>query len=161
MTNRQIFLDMDGVIVDLPCPIPATPEEQLAFYRGGLAKEPEKVWAGTDELWWANLPWTKEGVEIVRLCEEAVGAENVIICTMPADWPGSAQGKLLWIEKHMPQYRRRFILTPQKHWAAHARTLLIDDREENIQQFRAAGGAGILCPRPWNAGNEIADRVIW
>jgi hypothetical protein len=35
--------------------------------------------------------------------------------------------------------------------------ILIDDKNENIDEWEAAGGIGILYPRPWNrlAGNPL------
>ena len=151
--NKQIFLDMDGVIVDLHAAVAQRLGlvDMTVFNRGELAMTDAEIWSGTDAEWWANLPWMSDGEAIVKVCEDAVGAENLIICSKPANWPGSAEGKLRWIENHLPGYARRFVLTPDKAWCANGRTLLIDDNENNIFGFRAAGGATLLCPRPWNA----------
>lgn len=151
--NKQIFLDMDGVIVDLHAAVVKRLGivDMTVFNRGELAMTDEEIWSGTDAEWWASLPWMSDGRAIVTICEEAVGAHNVVICSKPANWPGSAEGKLLWIARHMPAYARRFVLTPDKAWCANGRTLLIDDNERNVLDFRQAGGATLLCPRPWNA----------
>lgn len=151
--NKLIFLDMDGVIVDLQSPAHDLHgmDVNTAFHRGELQITDAELWGKTDAIWWATLPWMEDGRGIVALCEDAVGPENVVICSTPAAWPGSAEGKLRWIEQQMPNYMRRFVLTPNKAWCANGRTLLIDDRERNILAFRQAGGATLLCPRPWNA----------
>jgi len=150
--NRLIFLDMDGVIVNLHDAVGRLHNLDVptAFHRGELQMTDEELWGRTDCNWWANLPWMDDGRAVLALCEDAVGAENVVICSTPAAWPGSAEGKLRWIEQQMPSYARRFILTPDKSWAANGRTLLIDDTEANVSDFHSAGGASLLCPRPWN-----------
>lgn len=151
--NRQIFLDMDGVIVDLHTAVAARlgSVDLEVFNQGDLPATDGELWTGTDADWWASLPWMSDGHDLLAVCENAVGAENVIICSKPANWPGGAEGKLRWIEMNMPEYVRRFILTPQKHWCASGRSLLIDDNETNVLEFHQAGGASLLCPRPWNA----------
>ncbi len=154
--NKLIFLDMDGVIVDLHSTVMARLglTDLSAFNRGCLPHSDEELWSGTDAHWWLNLPWMADGKEIVAICEEAVGPENVVICSTPANWVGSAEGKLFWLHRNMPSYAQRFILTPNKSWCANGRTLLIDDREDNVSGFHQAGGASLLCPRPWNALND-------
>ena len=151
--NRQIFLDMDGVIVNLQEAVQQLHgfDVNSAFHRHELEMTQEELWSRTDAHWWASLPWMEDGRAILALCEDAVGVENVIICTTPAAWPGSAEGKLRWIEQQMPNYARRFVLTPDKSWCANGRTLLIDDSEHVVAAFRQSGGATLLCPRPWNA----------
>jgi hypothetical protein len=155
--SRQIFLDMDGVIVDLQCPLQELHHRDvsLAFHRHELELTDEQIWTGTDAIWWAHLPWMEDGRAILALCEDAVGVENVILCSTPAAWPGSAEGKIRWIEEQMPNYKRRFILTPKKACCANARTLLIDDYERNNVEFHNAGGAALLCPRPWNNNSNL------
>jgi len=147
---------MDGVIVDLPCPVPATPDELLQFYRGELAQDRDKVWQGIDADWWAYLPWTNNGKEILALCEKWVGKENVVLCSYPCN-AESAAGKILWIEHNMPDYAFRYILTPQKYQIASPRMLLLDDNDKNVRLFRSEGGAALLCPRPWNTNANLAD----
>lgn len=159
--NKQIFLDMDGVIVDLHHAVAERLglADMTAFNRGELAMSDHEIWSGTDAEWWASLPWMNDGQAILKVCENAVGAENVIVCSKPANWPGSAEGKLQWIASLMPTYARRFVLTPNKAWCANGRTLLIDDNADNILGFAQAGGAALLCPRPWNV---LKDREpVW
>ena len=118
--NRLIFLDMDGVIVNLHDAVSRLHNLDVptAFHRGELQMTDEELWGRTDCNWWANLPWMDDGRAVLALCEDAVGAENVVICSTPAAWPGSAEGKLRWIEQQMPNYARRFVLTPDKSWCA-------------------------------------------
>jgi hypothetical protein len=68
-----------------------------------------------------------------------------------------------WIEKHLPAYRRRFLIGPRKEFCAHGGSVLIDDSDKNVASFRDAGGLAILYPRPWNsrhAESEIGLGVV-
>ena len=72
--------------------------------------------------------------------------------------PGSATGKVLWIEKHLPRYKKRLIITAApKHLFAKPDTLLIDDKTDNVDEFIEASGYGLLVPRPWNADYGMAN----
>jgi len=65
--------------------------------------------------------------------------------------PESYTGKALWVQKHLPEYSKRLIVTPvPKSEFAHRDILLIDDKDENVEGFVKAGGNAILVPRPWN-----------
>lgn len=157
--NREILLDMDGVIVDLRPPIADLSSDDLsAFYRGEL-KVTTDIWAGIDADWWANLHWTIDGKEILKLCEKWVGKENVVLCSYACN-ALSAAGKICWIAHEMPDYAFQYILTPQKYRCASPRSLLIDDTDKNVAAFRKAGGAALLCPRRWNAYRNIADQGL-
>ncbi len=157
--DKLIFLDMDGVIVDLHKAVAQRLgiTDMTAFNQGELPVKDAELWGGTNAEWWADLPWMDDGFDILCFCEEIVGPQNVIICSKPANWPGSAEGKVMWIAEHIPTYARRFILTPNKSWCASPRTLLIDDNESMIQGFREASGAGLLCPRGWNSLGQCSD----
>ena len=68
---------------------------------------------------------------------------------------GSYEGKQLWIEKNIAAMEKRTIITnAAKSTFAAPDALLIDDRDKNVDEFRAAGGHAILIPRPWNSSYE-------
>ena len=52
------------------------------------------------------------------------------------------------------------MLAGSKAQLARPDTLLIDDKDENIAEFVAAGGQGILVNRPWNKGHARADCTL-
>jgi 5'(3')-deoxyribonucleotidase len=73
----------------------------------------------------------------------------------------SYTGKALWVNKWIPVFNKRFIIThAPKHLLAGSDTLLIDDKDQNIEEFVAAGGQGILVPRPWNRLHEQAGETL-
>ncbi len=57
-------------------------------------------------------------------------------------------------------YDRTIISYAPKSLLAGPDTLLIDDKDENITEFRAGGGHGILVPRPWNKLHGWAGEVL-
>jgi hypothetical protein len=49
------------------------------------------------------------------------------------------------------------LIGPRKHFACRPTTLLVDDGDHNVREWRAAGGPAILVPRPWNTNHDLAD----
>ena len=73
----------------------------------------------------------------------------------------SPTGKWAWIRDNLPIYLKRTIITQApKHLLARPDTLLIDDKDENVDGFREAGGKALLIPRPWNRAHLQADRTV-
>jgi 5'(3')-deoxyribonucleotidase len=157
----NVLLDMDGVLVDF---IGGFFHDHIR--RRGQAgwtpmKNPDKgKWFDiTPEQWdrlgyefWKDLPWTKLGSQILDLAEQIFDRDGIYLCTSPCKTDGCLEGKRAWIEKNLdPHYHRRFIMTPQKHVLAHPGNLLIDDHDDNVRKFRAAGGYAHLVPEHLNS----------
>lgn len=163
---RHIFLDMDGVIVDFMT-------SSLELHGGGHLLETwppgEKdahtllgitrgqFWKKLDAAgaqFWSDLPpypWTFDLLSLLRRIAP------VTILTSPSmshDCPG---GKILWMRKHLGKGFRDYLIGPSKHLLAHPDTLLVDDKESNVEKFRSAGGQAILFPRPWNSNHHELD----
>lgn len=156
----QALLDMDGVIAD---------------FLGGAARAHDRPWPYDDpkalgvwetaDLWgitvaefwaplrgadyWADLEPTADGFDILEAVEDAFG-DRVCLLTTPSKDPECPAGKLRWIAKHVPQYENRYLMGPSKEFCTGPNRLLIDDRDENVERFVAAGGTAFLLPRPWN-----------
>jgi hypothetical protein len=109
---------------------------------------------------WATMPWTHDGKQILMLAEES--SDEIYLWTRPSF--NSDSGKRAWVHNHIPRYDDKLIIGGSKEVAASSNTLLIDDMDLNIQKFRAAGGNGILVPRIWNSRHELASAslgIIW
>jgi hypothetical protein len=102
---------------------------------------------------WATLDWTCQGKELLAIAEEIYHRDNICIMTA-ANTPEAAQGKLMWIRRCLPKYRRRFFIGPPKEMAAGPGKVLCDDHDQNTAKFSAAGGLSVLLPRPWNERRE-------
>lgn len=165
----NILLDMDGVLVDFvsgACKAhnrtnpfdPLIEEAKGQFYI-------DKIWGMSDkEFWapmesehfWANLDWMEDGRRILELCE--CFADNVVLATSPTIHATSSSGKHIWINEHLPAYKRKFLIGAPKEIAASSDLILVDDSDKNIGKFAAAGGYGVLVPRPWNSLWAYCDK---
>jgi hypothetical protein len=154
---QQIFLDMDGVIVDFDQGVRDEynaqwwyPTEWKIPYKQ-LGTDFESFWQNMDSSWfWETLCWTEDGKRIVALLEPFKP------CILSASlMPQATAGKLLWLKSNYPatvKDGRAIIVSGHAGKAAIAGPgkILIDDKNENIDEWEAAGGIGILYPRPWN-----------
>lgn len=169
----QVLLDMDGVLFDFMgalCKVHGRPSPYVNELAYGIW-DTEKLWGITvDEFWepikkdslgfWSGIPLTPEAKEIVKFAEEKFGRENIAILTAPSDDPGAVPGKRISMHRHFPQFEKRMIFGSAKQFLAAPKRFLIDDRDKNIEEFEAAGGHGILVPRPWNRYHKHKDFVM-
>jgi len=177
----KVFLDLDGVLVDfvggvhnalgLPYRYDEYPYEKGKWNM--LGDVGGKFWDGKfpfsvvnglcSQEFWSNLAWMHDGW---RLLHGRAGImskfDDITILTAPMPNPGSWTGKYLWVEKNMPaKFLKNIIMSVvPKSLLAGPDTLLIDDKDENIAEFVAAGGCGILVPRPWNELHGWADEAL-
>lgn len=153
--NLVCYLDLDGVLVDFARGALQYHNSDLEYssldwdFDKKLGLTPEQFWEPLDYNFWANLEWTAEGKGILELVEAKFG-DKVAILTAPPKTPGAVQGKLDWISRELPRYRRRTMVGTNKQLFAASTKVLVDDRDENIESFEDAGGLGVLVPRPWN-----------
>ena len=110
---------------------------------------------------WTELEWMPDGRDILKAVTEKFNIIYILTSTMPN--PESFTGKMMWMHKHLPAYSNYTIPIPfgvPKSLFAGPDTLLIDDRDKNIDEFREAGGQGILVPRPWNRDYGMARYTV-
>lgn len=157
----HVFLDLDGVLVDFfgaalrthgrPELIDSYPAEQYEIHEV-LSISKTQFWKPmSDAVWWTDLapyPWFDELLAIVRRMPRSGGFS---VATSPSHAPGSAAGKVQWMQKHFGREFRDYMIGPQKHRLAQPGAVLIDDNDENIAKFTESGGQAILFPQPWNA----------
>lgn len=162
----RVFLDMDGVLVN-------TIQGISDFHRIGnpYTYGVESVWDLTEtmgipekELWsplgydfWKNLkpyPWMEE---LVHYLERHFLAENICLLTTPCKTRGCADGKIAWIEKYLPSYTKKYLLGDSKEFCASPESLLIDDNNNNISNFKFAHGRAFLFAAPWNRKHWVID----
>lgn len=159
----RFLVDLDGVIVDFVAGALAVHgatlplrEVRWNFYEQ-IGLDAKTFYAPMGRKFWATLPWTREGQELWHRLTRRHGHDAIAICTSPAPNDGCIDGKLDWLRVNMPSHARRFVVTPEKCFAASPTTLLIDDNDNNVEAFRAAGGLAVLVPRPWNVRRDECD----
>jgi hypothetical protein len=158
MKPTVCYLDLDGVLVnfvagalrlhgkELPPRDVCWNFPDLIGFAGDRAAD---FWSPLGFDFWAGLDWTPEGRATLAAIEDAFGG-SVVVMTSPCNTPGAVEGKVAWIRRELPAYRRRFFVGPAKHYAAGPGKLLIDDSDDNAELFAGAGGRVLLVPRPWN-----------
>lgn len=100
-----------------------------------------------DHVDWENLPRSDEFDLIINL---ALSKGRVCILTrIHQGGEDIARAKIKWIQRELPEID--YLIGTNKSFCAGPEALLIDDCDDNINNFRKSGGAGILVPRPWNS----------
>lgn len=162
----KVFLDMDGVLVDFRRGVCEAfdrddPSTNWIFWENWKGVTTKDVDAICDIFFWDLLDWTSEGICIEQAVRQKFSPENIYLLTTPMPNSGSGTGKLRWIKRCMPwAYNRTILSYAPKSLFAGPDTLLIDDKDENIEEFRAAGGQSILVPRLWNELHGWANETL-
>lgn len=159
----EILMDMDGVLVDFLTPALALHKVKNPYenplHKGNwntheiLGMTMEEFLAPMSISFWANLDWTHDGRSILKQFE---GREICLLSN--AITPTAMVGKLKWIEKHLPEFRNKYLFGPAKHFAGSPKRMLVDDSDRNIKEYKAKGFPAILVPRPWNSLHKISDK---
>lgn len=159
-----IFLDMDGVVsdahqaflkvIDREDLIKDYPAGEFEVYKAAGVSDKvmwRKVAEAGRELWseMRMFPWAHE------LYEKLGELGEVVFLTSPSWDPDSLAGKLEWLQRFTKQKDfRNYSMTSMKYLLAGPNTVLIDDRVESCDKFRAAGGEAILFPAAWQGKSE-------
>lgn len=150
----KIFLDLDGVMVNLELPI----YEQHGVIFGKTQEwELEKVWPKCGMEFWANLPPMDDHDALYSIVREF---NPVVLTAYPHTFKhGSSDavqcelGKRRWVYKNLgakqavdtivtlSKIKQEVIPVDAKDKSSY---ILIDDMPRNITRWRAAGGTGIL-----------------
>lgn len=161
---RKIFLDLDGVIINLVDGIikhfnmDCTAEDVNTwdYFTLKTVKLHQEFWAGLSDEFWVNLekyPWADKVLAMVE-------PYRPCLLTSPAYNNGTARQK--WIQNNLPEYYHegRYLIGPAKHYVAREDCILIDDFDGNIDEWKKEGGIGILFPQYWNKNARFADDPV-
>jgi len=167
---KTVYLDMDGVLVNFrkgiheafvkPYHYP-TLSKKWTFWDDWPEVTFEMVNAVCDTLFWQDLEWMHDGVGILEAVFDKFQNNQIYLLTTPMPNVQSPTGKWLWVCHQLPAFYKHTIITQApKYLLARPDTLLIDDKDENVDRFREAGGKAILINRPWNRGHLNADKTV-
>lgn len=165
-----VYLDMDGVLTNFKEGVyrefgqPYSYETESALW--DFWNDFDKVVTHdqvnaicNDNFWW-SLPWMPDGRDIAGKVLEKFGFHTYLLSD-PMPNVESMTGKWKWVRKHLPDlFNQTILMKAPKELLANDHTLLIDDRDQNIERFQKAGGHGILVPRPGNKMSEFADLSV-
>lgn len=167
---KTVFLDVDGVLANFRKGV------HDAFNKGydySLLSPKWKFWDDwgdvtsnmvndiCDVLFWQHLSWMHDGRDILGTIIDKFNVSQIYLLTTPMNNVESPTGRWAWIRDNIPMYYNRTIITQApKSLLARPDTLLIDDKDENVDGFREAGGKAHLICRPWNRGHLNADKTV-
>jgi len=141
--NYTIYSDMDGVLSDF--------DKRFMQFSDGIPPGQYEQRKGKEEFWkliddtvgvpfWAGMDWMPDGKEYWSYIEKY----NPIILSAPSKNEESKYGKRIWKKRNMPNNKMILVPAWKKQEYATPTSILIDDRADNINQWEAAGGIGIL-----------------
>ena len=139
--DYKIHLDMDGVITDF--------DKQFKELTGMMPNEFESKY-GIKDFWeaidkagvgfWRGMKWMPDGQELYN----KVSQFDHELLSSPSRGESSKIGKRLWRRDKTPNTKLTLAYSANKKNYAAPNHILIDDRADNINQWEAAGGIGIL-----------------
>ena len=158
-----IYIDSDGVTTDLiggackACDI--TREEAEAKF------DDNSMWAKIENKgpqFWADLKLFNYAKGLVAECQKY---GEVVILTSPGNtdrYPKNASqaaaGKVLFFSKHFPGVE--LIITKHKHRCANENSILVDDMQHNLTEFKKSGGKIFLWPRQGTDNTPQFDETL-
>lgn len=163
----KILVDMDGVLVNFAEHILKVHKIEYEYEKltGDLREShfynKMDSWYNLPSTFWETIPWLPEGKELIEYIIAKYGIDNTVICTAPSRGAESIYGKIKWVERELPNFTERLLVTKVKELAASCQNILIDDNETNCNKFIAAGGKAILVPQPWNSNFNLNKNKIY
>ena len=169
MNRLHILLDMDGVVADFvsaALSIHGRPEligdwpvgEWDIAHVLGISRS--QFWGQIDQIgfgYWAELAPYSWNNDLLALIKEF---GRMTILSSPGMGVEAPKGKILWLRKHVEPGFSNYLFGHQKYLCARPGSVLIDDRDKNVEQFRSHGGNAILFPQVWNANHQfVSDRL--
>ena len=171
-TFTESFLDNFGLAPDITSLCPkigwdmAQQINRLHGLKGDDRLTSKALWSMVRPSFWAAVPKAEHADELIQMCFDLVGPENVFVATSPTKCSQSMAKKHEWIVDNLPsQLHRQFYITPRKWKLSQRGSLLIDDCWANIEsedgpRWKDRGGDYILVPRPWNELHEQTTQAF-
>jgi 5'(3')-deoxyribonucleotidase len=175
VSNKVIYLDMDGVLADFIGGF-LDIHNRSDLYNKYIAGEYPMDWAfegefGHDEeawwkpireqgktYFWENLePYPYSG-NVVKAVKET-GLEWYICTTPYYKNSDCVTGKINWLHKYLGPIEN-IIMIKDKYRLANENSFLIDDSDRNIEKFIKAGGGACLFPQTWNAARHSVNERL-
>jgi hypothetical protein len=131
---------MDGVLVDFDL---GYQELTGITSQQADANGVEAFWSPLSKAgakFWITLKWMSDGKQLWSYIKKY----NPILLSAPSREESSRLGKRVWVKRELPDVKLILKSASQKQQYASPTSILIDDRQKNIDQWNAAGGVGIL-----------------
>jgi len=137
--SYKIYCDMDGVLVDFE-----KGYEELTGIdlKGQHVSGGEDFWgpiAKAGAQFWIKLNWMPDGKQLW----EYIKPYNPVLLSAPSREESSKIGKYVWVKREVPGTKLILRSAERKQEFATPHSILIDDRKDNIERWKEAGGVGI------------------
>ena len=140
----QIYCDMDGVLCNFDKRFKSLNPEKLSAAQYQTKYGVEKFWDLIDIdnkiKFWVGIEWMPDGKELW----DYISKYNPTLLSSPSKNPASRLGKRLWVKNNLPGTPLILASSEKKQNSSNKSHILIDDRPDNISQWRSQGGIGIL-----------------
>jgi nicotinamide mononucleotide adenylyltransferase len=133
----KIYCDMDGVLVDFD-----KGYKDLTGTEASFSTDPKQFWEPIQKAgaaFWIKLKWMPDGKQLWNYIDKY----NPELLSAPSRDESSKIGKFVWVKRNMPGTKLILRAAEQKQQFAKPNAILIDDRADNIQRWKDAGGVGI------------------
>ena len=148
-----VYCDMDGVLCDF--------EDRFKEFTGMSCREYETKYS-TKVFWdaigkegvefWSKMPWMDDGKQLW----DYIAKYNPTMLSAPSWDPSSKIGKREWVKENLtPNTDVILVNKKDKQLYAGENKILIDDRTDNISDWKNAGGIGILHKTATQTINEL------
>jgi len=149
---HTIYLDMDGVLCDFDKSFGILVGEPSVGYEDKYGKT--AFWGKIGEAgvkYWSEMPWYPGSKKMWNMVKNM---DTKILSAPPSTKPENAKkGKAIWVKKNLGSVE--LILERNKQKYAHGQAILVDDRKDNIDKWKSAGGKGILFKSANQAISEL------
>ena len=139
--NWKIFCDLDGVLAEF--------EKEFEKFGKGPIKDYKKTHS-TDDLWklikeedpnyFFHLDMTSDGKQLWNFIKEY---EPTILTKIPYNLKNATSDKKKWVKKHLGEGLKVLTTTGKKSKYIVDNGILIDDMDENIEDWEKAGGTAV------------------
>ena len=146
MSKPIIYVDMDGVLVDLFGHL--AKDMNVGHYKDIEREQWNQYFKNADAYaLFKDLPPFENANDILRMVVSLFGGYHILSSPLSWDKPNSVRGKNEWLDKHIEVKEDKRVFEHEKYiYAKQADgtpNVLIDDFRSNITKWVAAGGIGI------------------
>lgn len=118
MSKKILYVDMDGTIVDFESGLPHYSEDIISMYKDRFDEIPRLF---------SKMTPIVGALEAFRTVAEKF--DTYLLTTVPWNNPTGATDKIAWVNRHLPEMRKRVIMSHHKH--LNIGDFLVDDRAKN------------------------------
>jgi 5'(3')-deoxyribonucleotidase len=165
-----LYLDMDGVVADWDRAATEYLHEEFPL---DFANKPEGRWP--KHLWeelrkatrfyrdLPKMPQADELVELARRFRDEKGYELVFLTAIPRgnDCHWAFYDKVLWVQARYPEIAVHFgPYSEDKQVHCEPGDILVDDRYDNCESWKAAGGVAVRVTKDYQAALDQLQEIF-